>query len=679
MRRLEKTAFIIFSFLFLVSVFGGPQFLAGLGLAFLGRWGAPVLWFAFVAYLRFRDVSLRGFVRWRSEWVLVVGLTFSLFLRWPIAGHDLRHFIGPDEGEVVENTLEILKTGDFHQRHPGYPGLLFYVQLVPATGHLFRAAASGEGRSVSDLPREGFYLAARRTTLLAGWLAALAVFFLGRDWLGRPAAVLASTLVAMSPLAFRVSREVSPDLLLMLFVTVGLGLILRTLDEPETKRFIWAGIGLGLAAAIKYTGAVLAAPYFVAWLLGSAPRRTIGKAALGVVGSVVAFAVTSPFTFLDLPNFYRGMTAHLGYYQAAEANVPGEFSRILATSGLGLAAAIAAFGASLWILIRLEKRGLVMLSFPIAYFVLFSFFHRGFPRHAVVVLPACALLAARGAKWCFEPTLLKTRSRWISYTVVCVLLAQPVVGSIRLAAAVSRPTPADRAKEWVEANLPEGDRILEDQFTPRFDRGRYEVHRLRVEEKVFAGNYDWVLSSGYPPGLPLKGLRRVQSFKKEKSLGNAIQLYEVPPRESLMGKTLSQERGEAHLGAGELSYFGDGWFAPSGGAFGTSRLSDGELSEVFFVLGDAEPRQAILARFNLSSALPDAGVLKAHIELNGEPVGPIEIRGERPRYQDTTLPRRSLQSGLNRLVLRYGRTARLDRRHRQVAIRLFGLNLEIKR
>jgi hypothetical protein len=146
-----------------------------------------------------------------------------------------------------------------------------------------------------------------------------------------------------------------------------------------------------------------------------------------------------------------------------------------------------------------------------------------------------------------------------------------------------------------------------------------------------------------------------------------------------MGKTLSREQERAHLGAGELSYFGDGWFAPSGGAFGTSRLSDGELSEVFFVLGDEVLRQPILARFNASSALPDSGDLKVRIELNGEPIGHVEIRGERPRQQEATFPQGSLQSGLNRLVLRYERTARLDRRHRQVAIRLFGLNLEILR
>jgi hypothetical protein len=198
-----------------------------------------------------------------------------------------------------------------------------------------------------------------------------------------------------------------------------------------------------------------------------------------------------------------------------------------------------------------------------------------------------------------------------------------------------------------------------------------------VEEKVFAGNYDWVLRSGYPPGLPLKGLRRVMSFKKEKGLGSAIQLYEVPPRESLMGETLSRDLGSAHLGAGELSYFGDGWFGPSGGAFGTSRLSDGELSEVFFVLGEEVSSGSILARFTVSSALPDFGSLRAQIELNGEDIGPIEIRGERPRQQEVKLSREMLESGLNRIVLRYGTTARLNRRHRQVAIRLYGLNLEM--
>ena len=94
-----------------------------------------------------------------SPWAaLALGGVFvvALVARWPIATHDVEHYVGPDEGEIVENVLEMIKTGDLDHRHPGYPGLQFYLQMIPARAHL-----KASGRTIPELPRSGFYLAAR--------------------------------------------------------------------------------------------------------------------------------------------------------------------------------------------------------------------------------------------------------------------------------------------------------------------------------------------------------------------------------------------------------------------------------------------------------------------------------------------------------------------------------------
>jgi hypothetical protein len=583
---------------------------------------------------------------------------------------DLDHYVGPDEGEMVENTLEMMKTSYFHQRHPGYPGLLFYLQMIPATTHLLGAKASGEGSSIRGLPRVGFYRAIRRFTLLAGWFSAIVAFLIGRRWLGMAPAALAGSLVALSPLVLRESGVVNPDLLLMLFVAVGLWHCLGIVEKPDTARFVKAGIWVGLATAIKYTGAVLVAPYAVAWLCCGGVRRTFRRAALGAGLTAVAFVVASPYTLLDLPNTIRGLGMHVGYYQAADMNVPAELSRILASSGLGLTAVVAASFGSIWVMTRLERQGLVVLSFPMAYFFLFSFFERAYPRHVLVLVPAAALLAARAVRACFEQ-----RARWLSFAVFAALLLQPLWDAVKLGIAAQRPTPAVRSAEWVAANLPPGSRILEDQFTPRVDPTRFHVHRLRVEEKVFAGDYDYVMHSGYPPGLPTRGLRPVARFEPDGSLGNGITLYQVPDREILMGVTFPRNRSRVVLKAGELPFFGEGWRPPRGGAFGTSRLSTGTDSEVFFVLDD-EPPEALEVALRGARVGSDAETIGVRAELNGLSVAEFELIDEEPKDYVFSLPSAAVRTGLNRLVLHFEETVRLNRRHREAALAFYSLTLK---
>ncbi len=330
MRPFERFVFIALSILLLVSFLGGPELLSRVGLGFLGRWGAAALWSGFLIARSVRGSPYRHWAKkWRPELALAVALGLSLLLRWPMGELDLAHYIGPDEGEMVENGLAMLGAGDFNQRHPGYPGLFFYIQMVPAAAHHLLSAARGEGKTIPEQPREGFYRVARRTTLLAGWLTAIAVYLVGRRRYGRPTAALAAALVGLSPLVFRESRVVNPDLMLMLFVTIGLGFCLRVLERPKTSSFLLAGAGVGLAAAVKYTGVVLSVPYLVAWLVCGEARRSFGSACLGLLVALVTFMAASPYSWLDLPTFLRGMTMHFGYYQAADLKIrPGHVDAV---------------------------------------------------------------------------------------------------------------------------------------------------------------------------------------------------------------------------------------------------------------------------------------------------------------------------------------------------------------
>jgi len=582
----------------------------------------------------------------------------ALLLRWPIASHDVEHYIGPDEGEVVENVLEMVKTGDFDPRHPGYPGLHFYLQRIPVELRLLI-----DGRSVAEIPRAEFYLGARRMTLAAGVATAAVVFACGLLFLSPWGAGLAAALTALSSLAFRESAVVNPDLMLGLFVALALLAALRLQESPAPRRYLLAGIVVGLATAVKYTGAFSVVPYAMAATLAHGPKRSRGWALAGLGAALASFAIASPYTFVNLLESARGLERHFGYYRASHMNAALQVLSSLATRGVGLVGALlAVFGAAAALWTR-EPRRLVVLGYPAVYLLVFAFFDRAYPRHALPLLPAAALLTASFV------SRIGGRAPW---ALALVVLAGPAFGSLELWKRAGRPSPADRALAWALSAIPEGSRVLEDQWTPRLDAERFRVHRLRVEEQVFAGNFDWVFYSGYPPGIDVSRLREVRRFPTGDALGAAISVHQVPERAVLMGATLPEGRSSVELGAGELPYFGEGFDPPRPSAYGTERTSRGESSEIFFVLAAVTEPPDLEIELSLAAA---ASAVDVAVELNGRPAGVVSVEGLEPETKAMTVRAELLRGGLNRLVLRYGETVRLSRRHREAAVRFYRMRL----
>ncbi len=123
-------------------------------------------------------------------------------------------------------------------------------------------------------------------TLIAGVATALLVFACGLRFLSPGDASLAAGLSALSPLAFRESAVVNPDLMLGFFVALALLAALRLQESPTPGRFLAAGAAVGLAAAVKYTGVLSVVPFVLAGASHArvqaegpmAPRRPRGGA-----------------------------------------------------------------------------------------------------------------------------------------------------------------------------------------------------------------------------------------------------------------------------------------------------------------------------------------------------------------------------------------------------------------
>ena len=607
-------------------------------------------------------------VRRRSpgRWLLLIALLLpALLARLPLAHHDVEHYVGPDEAELVENVLEMLKTDDWDHRHRGYPALNFYLlRTVFEVGLELSPFASGP-EDIPSIHRSFFYRIAREVSLVLSWCAALVAASICWRFGSFLSATMCGLLIAYSPLIFRESRVVNPDLFLLFFASISLLLTLRALQSPTSMRFAVAGLGAALAMSAKYTGGALLAASLLAWWL-AVPRRTSSLAAL--LGSFLAtFFILNPFVIANVGSTSLGVSHHFNYYAASDGNAAWELLRVGFGRGVGPVAFITALASGALVPRSVRRPVIVVASLAAVVLVVFLGFGRAFPRHAIVLVLPLAILAGWGAGAVGARASFR---RWRAPWILLLLAAVPQgERALSLSVAAMRPSPAERAHAWAIDNLPPGARVLQDQFTPSW-HDRFEVYRFRVDDRVFPGHYDWVMRSGYPPGLQTRGLREVAHFETGDSLGAGIDVFQVPDRESLMGTTLEVSDNEVRLRAGQQPYFGAGWSKPQPGAFATSRLSTGREAEIFFVVADPDPVPELELELRVALAT-GRDPLPMELELNGGVLASFVVSDDTP--EALTIRSTSFRRGLNELTLVFDETRRMNRRNPMTAVRFYEL------
>ena len=202
-----------------------------------------------------------------------------------------------------------------------YGTLCFYIaDLAQTIGHGYGAipntpAAKLNGASPLEAAQaqleevRGGYLAARITTALMGTLTIPVIFFLGRRLYGNRSGLAAAGLYAILPLAVVHAHFFTVDVGATLFVALALLWAAKLLEKQDAKTAIAAGLFCGLAAAAKYsTALVFAAPLLSLLVLRDKQKRfPLQAVALSIAGILVGFLIACPGPLLNWNNFWNGL------------------------------------------------------------------------------------------------------------------------------------------------------------------------------------------------------------------------------------------------------------------------------------------------------------------------------------------------------------------------------------
>jgi len=407
--------------------------------------------------------------RERRAWTwLVLILVLAALLRlgglqWglPDATHVFSYH--PDEYHSLRGAFSAVLGGDPNPHFFNYGSL--YLYLVTGAVVLADSPVPSimDPQSMAKMLHD-WTLAARHLNLLLALATVVVVYLTGRELLGRRFGLLAAFGLAVFPLHVLHSHYATVDVPQAFFIALTLLFTVRIGKRASPRDYLYAGLCAGLAASTKYSGAlVLVAPLIAHCAAAPGERETklIAWQPLALLAvAAAAFAVTSPYTFLDWTHARADILFELQHMQAGEEPARSADPNGWLFHGLGLAvttggaAVVALLGLVGVYFSRFRRPALAVALFGLLWFVMISLAHVRYGRYEVGLTPVVALLMGAGC------ASLYTRRVWLR--MMSVLLPGLVIGlslgtSGMMSCGLQRePDPRDVALRSLLSNVPPG-------------------------------------------------------------------------------------------------------------------------------------------------------------------------------------------------------------------------------
>jgi hypothetical protein len=424
-----------------------------------------------------------------------------------IWGNDygLPHTYHSDEGHIVNRAIRF-HGGNLDPGFFNWPSLYMYL-LSAIYGVVY--GLRGVVASFAQDPTP-FYLIGRTLTALMGTATIGVLYVVAAELYSTRVALLASLFLTVNLLHIRDSHYITTDVPLTFLITVALLFVFRHWRAGRTGDALAAGLFAGLAASMKYPGGLMLLPLALAHYLRPRPaggrlRWVVSPTLLAAGGlAAVGFLAGTPYAVLTPVAFLRGVFSELREVHTVqfgnEGDLPGYLFHLFHSfpEGMGLplfVTALVGLGVALY---RHGKAEIILLAFPLPYFLVIGTWSSRFERYTLPLLPFLALLAALGlATLAVAVRERVARSggaaRWarpgLGLTLAALVLVAPeVLRIVHWHMLLSRPDTRVVAGEWIEREIPNGARIAMEPYSPavRLSPDMVRAQRARLGNSVAA-------------------------------------------------------------------------------------------------------------------------------------------------------------------------------------------------
>jgi 4-amino-4-deoxy-L-arabinose transferase-like glycosyltransferase len=397
---------------------------------------------------------------------------------WGI-GFGLPHtYARPDEDAIVTIATRIYRDGP-NPHFFVYPTL--YLYLMAFAYEVYYAALSMTGPAITMsafMDRAAtdptpFYLISRIGAAILGTATVPVLFQAARRLFDVRTATIAAALLAAAFLHVRDSHFGVTDIPATFVATLAFwAIVAHDVDRTRWMNVLGAGVLCGLAGSTKYNAILVALPLFVRILQQSRPeahraRWAIALCLLAGCGIAAGFLAGTPFSVVDSRLFLselRGVQVHFLGGHGADLGYGWTYHLTGSLRyGLGAPMLAAALIGGAWLAMTRPATALVVLSFPVAYYLVIGAGRTVFIRYVDPILPFACLLAA------VTVVRIATRAARTDDRIATALVM--LLTGVLVWPSASRVVAFDRliahrdnrlvAAEWLESTVPPGSNLCQ--------------------------------------------------------------------------------------------------------------------------------------------------------------------------------------------------------------------------
>ena len=408
--------------------------------------------------------------------VLLAGLGLRL---WGVR-QGLPYAYNADEADhFVPHAIEMFEHGTLNPKYFANPPAFTYV-----LHGLFALWYGGAGGAVHAFEHDpaALYTLARVAAAVLGTIALWLLYLTGTRLWGRAVGLLAAAIEAVAFLPVFYAHLALNDAPTLAPATLSLLGTAGVLRKGRARDYLIAGIGLGLAAATKYTAGIMLVPLLAAIAMRylergpGAARRAIGGLLLAGVCALAAFLIANPYAILDYTSFH----AELAHQSTLSAESQGKLGAPKQggllyylwsfTWGLGWAPSIGALGGAIAVWRHERRLGWLLVPAALLFLAFMGTEGRYFGRWLMPIFPIACLLAAffvaQVVSWAGRELNGETRRGALAALLVVGVLAQGLVYSIHSGLVLSRPDTRNLTRSWMVAHIPAGAKIVAEPVEP---------------------------------------------------------------------------------------------------------------------------------------------------------------------------------------------------------------------
>ena len=242
------------------------------------------------------------------------------------------------------------------------------------------------------------------------------------------------------------------------------------------------------------------------------------------MGFLIAFFAGSPFNFIDPLGFDNTFMNPLRKLidldgEATKSSLRfvgveverfvlirslGHYFTVLTSmKGMGVIGIVSIVGM-LMLFVKSSMKNIILLSFPVLFIFIANKMNPFYssPRHLNAIYPFMALFAAYLINFFFERFQNKKRVEWLVFAIFILIIVMPVYRIAKHDYLMTRPDTRTVAKEWIEANIPSGTKILIEESSVKISPDeRYFKGMLERRNKFDAGQFTTHLETLYKYSL----------------------------------------------------------------------------------------------------------------------------------------------------------------------------------